>query len=69
MGSEGVNRVCATWLTILRMNNEQPKGASQRIDFSCTPEATAYVPHVKLTGYPFPFLAANVDDLDKVSFA
>jgi hypothetical protein len=24
----------------------------------------AYIPHVKLRSYPFPFLAANVDELD-----
>jgi hypothetical protein len=44
-------------------SNYEPSGASQRIDFSCNPEIVAYVPHVKLRSYPFPFLAANVDDL------
>ena len=43
----------------------QPAGASQKIDFSCTPDIVAYVPHVR--HYPFPLLAANVDDLDEVS--
>lgn len=44
-----------------------PEGESQKIDFSCNPEIVAYIPHVKLRSYPFPFLAANVDDLDEVS--
>lgn len=46
---------------------EQPEGASQKIDFSCNPEIVVYVPSIKLRTYPFPFLAANVDDLDEVS--
>ena len=44
----------------------QPEGASQKVDFSCNPELVAYIPHVKLRRYPFPFLAANVDALDDV---
>lgn len=50
-----------TWLS----SHYEERGASQKIDFSCNLDIEAYVPRVKLRTYPFPFLAANVDDLDE----
>jgi hypothetical protein len=36
------------------------RGQSQKIDFSSNAEIFAYIPQVKLVGYPFPFLACNI---------
>ncbi|CAB9497646.1 protease [Seminavis robusta] len=45
-------------------SNYEPTGSSQRIDFSCNQDIVAYFPSIKLFTYPFPFIAANIDDLD-----
>lgn len=37
-----------------------PRGQNQFIDFSSNPEIFAYVPQIKLIGFPFPFLACDI---------
>ena len=43
----------------------QPEGADQHIDFSSNPEIFAYVPQIKLTGQPYPYLVCDIDDIDE----
>lgn len=42
----------------------QPAGSSQHIDFSSNPEIFAYVPQIKRSGWPFPFLICDTIDID-----
>lgn len=39
----------------------------QHIDFSSHPEIVAYIPQIKMPGFPFPFLACDIDSIDQVS--
>ena len=43
----------------------EPKGQIQYIDFSSNVEIFAYVPQIKLIGFPFPFLACDIDRMDQ----
>ena len=43
----------------------QPRGAVQHIDFSSNPDIFAYVPQIKRTSQPFPFLVCDIDDIDQ----
>ena len=43
----------------------QSHGQSQKIDFSSNTEVFAYVPSVKVDGFPFPLLACNIDQVDQ----
>ena len=42
----------------------QPDGDSQNIEFSSDPDVFAYVPQIKIKGFPFPFLACDIDGID-----
>ena len=42
-----------------------PDGQDQHIDFSANTEIFGYVPQIKWPGFPFPFLACDVDTIDQ----
>jgi hypothetical protein len=42
-----------------------PRGQDQKIDFSSNSEIFGYVPQIKLTNFPFPFLACDIDEVDQ----
>lgn len=46
-------------------NTYEADGESQNIDFSSYPDIFAYVPQVKMKGFPFPLLACSVDKIDR----
>lgn len=41
-----------------------PGGQDQHIDYSSNLEIYGYVPQVKWIGFPFPFLACDIDNID-----
>lgn len=43
----------------------EPSGQNQNIDFSCNSEISIYIPQIKKTGLPFPFLACDIDSIDQ----
>jgi hypothetical protein len=42
-----------------------PSGQDQHIDFSASDGSFAYVPQIRWGGFPFPFLACDVDRIDQ----
>jgi len=42
-----------------------PSGQDQHIDFSANSEIFGYVPQVRQPGFPFPFLACDIDRIDQ----
>jgi hypothetical protein len=44
----------------------RPKGQNQNIDFSSDPDIDGYVPQIRAGGFPFPFLACDVHDIEEV---
>jgi hypothetical protein len=42
------------------------KGQMQHIDFSSRSDLVGYIPQVKEGGFPFPFLACDIDKIDQV---
>jgi hypothetical protein len=44
----------------------RPRGQNQHIDFSSDPDIDGYVPQIRAGGFPFPFLACDVHDIDEV---
>lgn len=46
----------------------RPQGQNQNIDFSSDPDIDAFVPQVRAGGFPFPFLACDVEGVDEVSY-
>lgn len=44
----------------------EPEGQNQNIDYSSNVEIDAYVPMIKKGGFQFPFLACDIDNVDRV---
>lgn len=59
-----ISRFCLSWFKGVT----EPEPQNQHIDFSSNPEIFGYVPQMKRGGFPFPFLACNIDQIDSVSF-
>ena len=43
----------------------EPSGQDQHIDFSANEEIFAYVPQIRWGGFPFPFLACDINHIDQ----